>query len=103
MTKRELEFVLLAIESIATRRHRGASDRKSLLRDLDLIAKRAARAVGAIPVSLTLGHDRDQLAKIRAILEGVDQRAGAVDGPVTPTNEEITLEELRQIYRLTKP
>lgn len=97
MTTRELEFVLLAIEGLATRRHRGASDRKSLLRDLDLIAKRATRAL-PLQKSLTPSHDRDQLAKIRTIIEDVDRRPGAIYG----TNEEITLEELRQIYKLTK-
>lgn len=36
--------------------------------------------------------------QIQDILESVDQRCMAADGPVTSTNEEITAKELRRIY-----
>jgi hypothetical protein len=42
------------------------------------------------------------LEKIINILETVDQRRAAVDGPVTPANQEITASELRKIYLLAK-
>jgi len=33
------------------------------------------------------------------IIEGIDQRCMAADGPVTPTVDEITAKEMRLIYR----
>lgn len=51
----------------------------------------------------TLEEDyRDRLFKIRDIIEAIEQRAMAVDGPVTNTREEMTDKELIQIYKLTK-
>lgn len=41
-----------------------------------------------------------RFTKIRGIIETVEQRCMAVDGPVTPTHEEITDDELRKIYKL---
>lgn len=43
-----------------------------------------------------------RLERIAEIIELVDQRAAAADGPVTPTKDEITTQELIQIYRLAK-
>lgn len=34
------------------------------------------------------------------VIDGVETRCMAADGPVTPTHEEITDDELRTIYRL---
>lgn len=43
-----------------------------------------------------------RLEKIAEIIERVDNRCAAVDGPVTPTREEITGRELIEIYKLAK-
>ncbi len=40
------------------------------------------------------------LDSIAAIIEAVDDRAMAADGPVTPTRLEMTDREMREIYRL---
>ena len=40
--------------------------------------------------------------EIARIIEGVDNRCMAVDGPVTPTRLEITDKELKDIYALAK-
>ena len=42
----------------------------------------------------------ERLVEIAAIIERVDNRAMAVDGPVTPTLEEITQDEMSSIYKL---
>lgn len=44
--------------------------------------------------------DDARLAQIAAILEAVDGRCAAADGPVTKTRHEMTDDELREIYRL---
>ncbi len=41
-----------------------------------------------------------RLTQIAQIIEAVDDRCLAADGPVTPTNQEITIDEIRKIYRL---
>ena len=41
-----------------------------------------------------------RLQRIATIIENVDQRAMAADGPVTPTIHEMTQRELSHIYRL---
>lgn len=41
-----------------------------------------------------------RLELIAAIIEGVDQRCSANDGPVSTTKEEITAAEIIEIYRL---
>ena len=46
--------------------------------------------------------DKERLNMIAEILEWVDNRCMAVDGPVTLTKDEITTEELKTIYRLAK-
>lgn len=46
--------------------------------------------------------DKQRLNEIAQILEWVDNRCMAADGPVTLTKDEITTEELRRIYQLAK-
>ena len=41
-----------------------------------------------------------RLAKIADIIEKVDLRCMAADGPVTPTLKEMTQEEISKIYEL---
>ncbi len=42
----------------------------------------------------------DRLNQIAEIIEAVDDRALAADGPVTPTDQEIRLHEIQEIYRI---
>lgn len=42
------------------------------------------------------------LAEIARIIETVDNRCAAVDGPVTPTLQEMTQKEISRIYQLAK-
>ena len=44
--------------------------------------------------------DSDRLAEIAGIIEGVDNRCMAVDGPVSSTLSEMTQLELTRIYGL---
>ena len=44
---------------------------------------------------------KQRLSLIRQIIDIVENRSMAVDGPVSKTNEEITNQELRRIYKLT--
>lgn len=59
--------------------------------------RRYARAA----VALNLSDTQQRLDRIRQLLESVDHRALAADGPVTPAHEEITLDEVRCIYALS--
>ena len=43
-----------------------------------------------------------RLALIAEIIEDVDHRCMAADGPVTPTLQEMTQREISEIYRLAK-
>ena len=43
---------------------------------------------------------RQRLARIRQIIEDVDNRCMAADGPVTPTLQEMRQKEITEIYRL---
>ncbi len=43
---------------------------------------------------------RARLYSIKEIIDGVENRCMAVDGPVTNTRDEMSDEELRRIYRL---
>lgn len=43
-----------------------------------------------------------RLDRIRAIIEAVDDRCLAADGPVTPTLREMTVDEIRAIYALSR-
>lgn len=45
---------------------------------------------------------RDAPSMLAPIIEAVDQRAAASDGPVTPTLQEMTQDEISEIYRLAK-
>lgn len=44
-----------------------------------------------------------RLQEIRDIIDAVENRCAAADGPVTDFREEVTLKELRDIYELTEP
>lgn len=43
-----------------------------------------------------------KLKRIAEIIENVDDRCMHVDGPVTPTLEEMTQEEISEIYELAE-
>lgn len=43
-----------------------------------------------------------RLHAIAQIIEAVDNRCMAADGPVTPTLKEMTADELKKIYKLAK-
>jgi hypothetical protein len=45
---------------------------------------------------------RQRVQIITDVIEMVDNRAMAADGPVTPTREEITDDEMRRIYKAAK-
>lgn len=68
------------------------------------VVERLAVAIGRTKLlrigAREVSYLRERLAKIAAIIEAVDQRAAACDGPVTPTLQEMTQEEISQIYRL---
>ena len=55
---------------------------------------------GEVQAGLAVIFAREQLDKIAAIIEGVEIRCQAADGPVPWTKEEITEEELKEIYKL---
>lgn len=42
----------------------------------------------------------ERLKRIAEIIEGVDHRCMAADGPVTPTLDEMTQKEISEIYKL---
>jgi len=67
-----------------------------ILGKLNLLGKRKPRR------NRTASSDAKRLREIADILEAVDNRCMAVDGPVTPTKDEIRADELRTIYRLAK-
>lgn len=48
----------------------------------------------------TIDEQARRLRTIAAIIELVDLRCMAADGPVSDTREEMTADEMRQIYRL---
>lgn len=58
--------------------------------------KRRPRGAPPPPVKAVLS----KLAEIRDIIEAVEVRCMAVDGPVTPTSEEINEEDLRRIWEI---
>lgn len=45
---------------------------------------------------------RERLEEISAIIEAVDDRCAAADGPVTPTLQEMTQAEISRIYKLAR-
>lgn len=44
--------------------------------------------------------EKERLRRIKAIIEAVDNRAMATDGPVPPTLQVMTQREISEIYRL---
>lgn len=44
--------------------------------------------------------NEERLRRIAFIIEAVDNRCMAVDGPVTPTLQEMTQSEISEIYKL---
>ena len=44
--------------------------------------------------------DKERLKRIAEIIEAVENRCMAVDGPVTPTLQEMTQKEISEIYSL---
>lgn len=68
-----------------------------------LQGKSGARFQGGAPDDREIARSgmlRARLQAIAEIIENVDHRAMAADGPVTPTKDEITADELRQIYNI---
>lgn len=68
------------------------------------MSRQALPTVKDLP-AVHLRHKRrltpeQRLAKIAEIIEAVDRRAAATDGPVTPTLQEMTQAEISEIYRL---
>ena len=55
------------------------------------------RAKELAALGLELGR---RLKRIAEIIEDVDQRCMAADGPVTPTLQEMTQDEISEIYKL---
>lgn len=55
-----------------------------------------------IKMGLAVIEARERLDKIREVIERVENRCMAADGPVTNTRYEMADEELREIYRLSK-
>lgn len=47
-------------------------------------------------------NDAERLSRIAQIIEQCDHRAMCVDGPVTPTLDEMTESEIQEIYALAK-
>ena len=64
--------------------------------------KFASKIMGVLKKNIPTRRAEDRLKKIANIIEGVDERCMAADGPVTPTLEEMTQEELSKIYKLAK-
>jgi len=46
--------------------------------------------------------DKEKLKRIAEIIERVDNRCMAVDGPVTPTLLEMSQDEITEIYKLAE-
>lgn len=63
--------------------------------------RREAERRGA-PISAVARDRFDAGDRIAEIIEAVDVRCMAADGPVTPTPREITQDELSRIYALAK-
>lgn len=47
-------------------------------------------------------EEKERLARIASIIESVDNRCMAADGPVTPTLQEMTQDEISRIYALSR-
>lgn len=61
--------------------------------------RRALKYKGRTPSALLLPPDK-RLDRIREIIEAVDNRCMAADGPVTPTGQEMRQSEISAIYAL---
>lgn len=61
------------------------------------VITRTARAILALRGP---SQEAERLAAIKAIIEGVDNRCMAADGPVTPTLQEMRQDEISRIYML---
>lgn len=56
-----------------------------------------------MPLGFRTGRNaRECCAEIERIIEAVDNRCAAADGPVTPTLKEMTQKEISTIYALAK-
>ena len=58
-----------------------------------------------VSIDLTSQFVKSLIARLDGIvqiIEAVDRRCMAADGPVTQTKDEITAEELKKIYRIAK-
>lgn len=53
-----------------------------------------------MPKTIQCMTEAERLAEIAAIIEAVDNRCAHVDGPVTPTLQEMTQEEISRVYSL---
>lgn len=94
------------IRIIVAPNSRGVRD---LLVELDAVRKeleqtRSAQIDKAItaPLFKQLKTSTSRLAEIAEIIEAVDRRCSAVDGPVSDTRAEMTAAEMRKIYQLAK-
>jgi hypothetical protein len=52
------------------------------------------------PFPAEITDDQKKLNRIASIIQAVDNRCTAADGPVTPTLQEMTQDEMSEIYRL---
>jgi hypothetical protein len=66
---------------------------EQMLNGVGVVAGQAARSILRIPAAARLGE-------IARIIEAVDNRCMASDGPVTPTLSEMTQDEISRIYAL---
>lgn len=66
-------------------------------------SKRTQGFEDTIAIWYKAAHEKgDRLDAIALIIEDVDNRCMAVDGPVTPTLQEMTQDEMSEIYKLAK-
>jgi hypothetical protein len=66
--------------------------------EVDSLLKKLEDAALGNEESAAMGRAR--LSSIKEIIDGIENRCLAADGPVTNTRHEMTDEELRRIYRL---
>jgi len=74
------------------------------------MVRRKGAAPFIVPLEQLAGYEPNrpkrgpqaECALIVSLIDAVENRCMAVDGPVTPTHQEITDEELRKIYRAAK-
>lgn len=78
----------------------GCADKAMWIRMVQMAFDGGIAAAAKRPVGMDV--DRLRLLKIVGIIEGIENRCMAMDGPVGNTKAEMTEDELRQIYRLAK-